>query len=421
MSQESVADFFSDASLVEDPYPYYEYARQQGPVWREPYHGTYVVTGYDEMQAIYRDPDTFSSCNAGGGPFPGLPEQPVGDDASELIEKYRGVFPSSESLITFDQPRHADHRGLMMRLLTPKRLKENEDFMWRLADQLIDGFAANGRCDFMSEYAQPFALLVVADLLGVPESDHSELRRRIVAKGPAGTIGKPVEGNFLDYLEEFFTVYIEDRRREPNDDVLGKMARTAFADGSRPEVIEVARVATILFSGGQGTAARFLGNMMKLIAENSALQGLLRAEPDRIPDFIEETLRLFSPVKTNYRVARHSTTLGGMRIPAGSSLVLLPGAADRDERRFACSAEFDMDRPNVREHVAFGRGPHSCPGAPLVRADGRITLERVLDRLAGIEISDAEHGPPETRRYQYTPSYILRGVEALHVEFEPTR
>ena len=76
-----------------------------------------------------------------------------------------------------------------------------------------------------------------------------------------------------------------------------------------------------------------------------------------------------------------------------------------------------MDRPNVREHVAFGRGPHSCPGAPLVRADGRITLERVLDRLAGIEISDAEHGPPETRRYQYTPSYILRGVEALHVEF----
>ena len=96
--------------------------------------------------------------------------------------------------------------------------------MWRLADQLIDGFAANGRCDFMSEYAQPFALLVVADLLGVPESDHSELRRRIVAKGPAGTIGKPVEGNFLDYLEEFFTVYIEDRRREPND-------RRAWKDG----------------------------------------------------------------------------------------------------------------------------------------------------------------------------------------------
>ncbi len=85
MSQESVADFFSDVSIVEDPYPYYEYAREQGPVWREPYHGTYVVTGYDEMQAIYRDPDTFSSCNAGGGPFPGLPEQPAGDDASELI------------------------------------------------------------------------------------------------------------------------------------------------------------------------------------------------------------------------------------------------------------------------------------------------------------------------------------------------
>jgi cytochrome P450 len=160
----------------------------------------------------------------------------VGDDASELIEKYRDVFPSHESLITFDPPLHADHRGLMMRLLTPKRLKENEDFMWRLADQLIDGFAANGRCDFIAEYAQPFSLLVIADLLGVPESDHAELRGRMVAKGPAGAVGQQMQGNFLAHLEDFFTAYIEARRREPQDDVLGKMAQATFADGSMPEV-----------------------------------------------------------------------------------------------------------------------------------------------------------------------------------------
>ena len=109
--------------------------RRQGPVWREPHHECFVVTGYDEIAEAYRDTDTFSSCNSFGGPFPGLPELPEGDDASALIEQYREVFPSSESLVTFDPPEHADHRGLMMRLLTPKRLKENEAFMWRLADR----------------------------------------------------------------------------------------------------------------------------------------------------------------------------------------------------------------------------------------------------------------------------------------------
>jgi cytochrome P450 len=417
VGEEHALDYFSDVSVVEDPLSYYEYARAQGPVWREPYHGSFVVTGYDEMMAVYRDLDTFSSCNSFGGPFPPLPEDPAGDDASELIEKYRDIFPSHESLITFDPPLHSDHRGLMMRLLTPKRLKENEAFMWRLADQLIDGFVANGRCDFVAEYAQPFSLLVIADLLGVPESDHAELRGRMVAKGPAGAVGQQMQGNFLAHLEDFFTAYIEARRREPQDDVLGKMAQATFADGSMPEVLEVVRVATILFAGGQGTAARFLGNTLKIIAEDPDQQELLRGERERIPDFVEETLRLYSPVKTNFRMARHSATLGGVDIPAGSSLVLLIGAADRDGRRFDCPAEFDMDRPNVREHVAFGRGVHSCPGAPLVRADGRITLERMLDRLGNIEISEARHGPPGARRYDYTPTYILRGVEALHLEF----
>jgi cytochrome P450 len=412
-------DFFNDMSVAEDPYSYYEYAQSQGPVWREPFQGVFVVTGYDEMVAVYRDPEVFSSCNSFGGPFPGLPESPAGDDATTLIETYRDIFPSHESLVTFDPPVHSDHRGLMMRLLTPKRLKENEDFMWRLADQLIDGFIAEGKCDFISEYAYPFAMLVIADLLGVPESDQPELRRRMVANGPAGAVGQRMEGNFLAHLEEFFSGYIEDRRRDPRDDVLGKMAMAPFADGSLPEVIDVVRVATILFAGGQGTAARFLGNEIRQVAEDHDLQAQLRAERHLIPSFVEETLRLYSPVKSNFRMARHSAELAGVQIPAGSTLMLLLGAADRDGRRFECPAEFDMDRANVREHIAFGRGIHSCPGAPLVRADGRITLERMLDRLADIRVSEAEHGPPEARRYDYTPTYILRGLEALHLEFTP--
>src|SRR4029079_4415319 len=114
-----------------------------------------------------------------------LPESPHGDDVTDLIEKYRDQFIAHESLITYDPPKHTDYRGLMRRLLTPKRLQENEAFMARLADQRIDSFVANGKCDFIADYAQPFSMLVIADLLGVPEADHPALRARLGAAGAA--------------------------------------------------------------------------------------------------------------------------------------------------------------------------------------------------------------------------------------------
>jgi len=360
-----------------------------------------------------------NACNAFGGPFPGLPEAPDGDDASALIEKYRHLYPSSENFITFDPPQHTAHRGLMMRLLTPRRLQENEAFMWRAADQQIDRFIDRRECEFASEYAQPFAMLVIADLLGVPEADQPRLRERFVAHGPAGSYGRRLQGNFLDFLEDVFTEYVEDRRRRPRDDVLTQMAQATFPDGTTPDAIAVVRAATILFAGGQGTAGRFHIAAVKLLAEDAASQERLRRDRSLIPNFVEEMLRFKSPTKVNFRMARRATTLAGVAIPAGSTLVLLLGAADRDARRFECPEEFRADRPNAREHVAFGRGPHSCPGGPLVRTEARITLERVLDRLGDIGLSATHHGPPDAPRFDYTPSYILQGVEALHLEFTP--
>jgi cytochrome P450 len=412
-------DWFTDQTLIEDPFPFYEAVRDQGPIWCEPHRGCFLVTGYDETTAIYRDLQTFSSCNAFAGPFPPLPEAPHGDDVSALIDKYRDGFIASESLITFDPPKHAEHRGLMMRLLTPKRLQENEEFMGRLADQRIDTFVAAGRCDFIAEYAQPFSMLVIADLLGVPESDHAALRARFVTAGAPGAVGKDLPSNPLWFLEDFFTPYIEERRRRPRNDVMTKLALGTFSDGSTPSVIETVRIATFLFAGGQGTVARFLGNMMKYLAEHAELQQLLRRDRGRIPGFVEEMLRFNSPVKVNLRMARRTTTIGGVTIPAGNTVVLLLPAADRDPQRFGCPEEFHADRENAREHVAFGRGIHSCPGAPLVRADSRVTLEHLFDRLGDIRINEAEHGPPDARRYDSTNSWILQGLDALHLEFTP--
>jgi cytochrome P450 len=411
-------DFFTAETVIEDPFSYYDHARSHGPVWQEPHHGCFVVTGYPEAMEVYRDTEMYSSCNAFGGPFPPLPDGPHGDDVSEAIERNRHAFVSSDSLIAFDPPKHHDHRTLMMRLLTPKRLQENEAYMWRLADEQIDTFASSGRCEFLGDYAQPVAMLVIADLLGVPVEDRPELRRRVVAKGVAGAPGQKMEGNFLAHLEDVFTAYIEDRRRSPRDDVMTKMAQGSFPDGRAPELMDVVRTATFLFAGGQGTAARFLGNAVRYLAEHHDVQDLLRRDPDHIPAFVEETLRYASPVKTNFRMARRTTTLGGVEVPAGSTMMILMPAADRDERRFPEPDRFDLTRSNGREHVAFGRGIHSCPGAPLVRFEGRITVERMLARLRDIRLSEEHHGPPGDRRFEISPSYILAGVEELHLEFE---
>src|SRR4051812_27095400 len=127
-----------------------------------------MVTGYDEAMAVYHDTETFSSCISVTGPFPGFPVPLEGDDVTELIEKHRDELPFSDQLPTFDPPKHTAHRGLTMRMLTPNRLKENEAAIWAIADRLIDEFVEDGSCEFVSAFASPFAMLVIADLLGVP-------------------------------------------------------------------------------------------------------------------------------------------------------------------------------------------------------------------------------------------------------------
>ena len=266
-------------------------------------------------------------------------------------------------------------------------------------------------------------MLVVADLLGVPEADHATFRKELQGdahEGPtridknAAIAHKP-----LEFLYDRFTAYIEDRRREPRNDVMTELATATFPDGSLPEVNDVMLIASNLFAAGQETTARMLGTALRLIGERPELQQALRDDRDRIPAFVEEVVRIESPIQGNFRLARVPTTVGGVDIPAGTTLMVLEGAANRDARQFECPAEFRVDRVNGRQHVAFGFGIHACAGAPLARAEGRVSLERILDRTADIRISEAEHGPAGARRYDYTPIYMLRGLEQLHLEFTP--
>jgi cytochrome P450 len=148
------------------------------------------------------------------------------------------------------------------------------------------------------------------------------------------------------------------------------------------------------------------------------VQRRLREDRSLLPNFIEECLRIESPVKGDFRLSRVPTAVGGQALGAGATVMVINGAANRDPRRFGNPDDFDVERKNARQHLAFGRGIHSCPGAPLARAETRIGLERLLDRTSDIRISEAHHGPADERRYDYVPTYILRGLTELHLEFD---
>ena len=180
MTELEKLDFFSDQSLVADPYPYMEAMRSGCPVRREPHQNVMVVTGYDEAVAVFGDSENFSSCTAVTGPFPGFPVPIEGqaDDVSDIIEQYRGQLPFSDQVTVMDPPTHTEHRALLMGLITPKRLKENEDFMWRHADTYLEPYLAGGG-EFIKGFAAPFTLAVIADLLGVPEEDRPEFAKHM--------------------------------------------------------------------------------------------------------------------------------------------------------------------------------------------------------------------------------------------------
>ena len=418
-------DFFRGNELVADPYPYFDHLRQKCPVQQETNHDVVMVTGYEEAVSVYTNTTTFSSCNAVTGPFPGFPVALEGDDVSDLIDAHRDELPFSDQITVMDNPMHKAHRGLLMRLITPKRLRENEDFMWRHADRQIDEFIERGECEFIRDFAGPFTLYVIADLLGVPEEDHEWFRHELQGGHRKDTqgLGSTGKGSLshspLEFLYDRLTAYVEDRRREPRQDVLTGLATATFPDGSMPEAIDVVRVAANLFSAGQETTVRLLGTALQTIGERTDIQQRLRDDNELIPGFVEECLRFESPVKGDFRLSRTPVTVGGVDIAAGTCVMVLNGAAGRDPRRFDEPNEFRMDRANAKEHLAFGRGPHACPGGPLARAETRISIAKLLERMGDIRISESAHGPEGARRYDYVPTYILRGLMRLNLEFTP--
>ena len=285
MTELADVDYFTDADITQDPYAYWDYLRSEGPVVREPHHGVVAVTGYQEVQAAFKDVESFSAVNAIGGPFPPLPFTARGRRHQRARSKrHRHEFPIFEHMVVMDPPEHEKARSLLSRLLTPRRLKENEDYIWSLAIDSSTSSSPTADASSSASTAKPFATLAIADLLGVPEQDRAEdppqpRRRRLagwttrLAASPNPSAATPCSTSTT-----YSADYIAERRITPREDVLTGLATATYPDGSIPPLLEVVRPATFLFGAGQETVTKLLSSAVQVLGDRPELQDQLRAD-----------------------------------------------------------------------------------------------------------------------------------------------
>jgi cytochrome P450 len=268
----------------------------------------------------------------------------------------------------------------------------------------------------------PFATLVVADLLGVPDDDRDHFMEVISAGPPPGALDSAARDESqqpLAIMAGFFVNYIIDRKQNPRGDVLTELATASYPDGTTPDIAELVRLSTFLFGAGQDTTAKLLGNAMRFLIDVPGLEAQLRADPSLLPAFLEEVLRLEGSTKMTARLARKATTIGGLAIPIGTRVMIALAAANRDPQRWENPRDFILNRPRIKENLAFGRGAHVCIGNPLARVEARIVFEKFFEHTSAIDYDAAVHGTAGHRHFDYEPSFIIRGLEKLQLTLKP--
>lgn len=415
-------DYFTDETVLTDPYAYFDAIRRISPVYEHNERGTILVTGFKEAVEVLLNKDDFSSVSS-VVPTQPLPFEPEGDDISGQIEANRDKFVMSDILVSADGPRHAAFRALTTVLFTPSRLKAMNESMNALAQELVGEVVQKQSCELIKELAVPYVTLVIADLLGLPAQDREMFRSAIDSAPPIiGAVGTDEAENtsgLFEMMVAYFQHYIEDRRKNPCGDVLTEFANARYPDGSLPDPMDVVNNATFLFGAGQDTSAKLLGNAMRFLVTNPQLQRQLRDDRSLIPAMLEEVLRLEGSTKATFRLAQRKTAIGDVEVSPGTTIIVALAAANRDPARWDDPNAFRLKRDKIKEHLAFGRGAHTCIGNPLARAEISLIINQLFDQTSDIVLSREHHGAIEAPRLRYEPSYIIRGLSELHVEFVP--
>jgi cytochrome P450 len=417
-------DYFTDFEILKDPYAFFEAVRERGPFYRPKDKNYLIVTGFDEILEIMRNSTDFSAVNSLQGASLPLPFQPQGSDITAQIEAHRDEFHGGDLVVNLDDNPHKNLRSLVNRLFTPSRLKANEKYFAAYADGMVRDVVAKGKIELVRNVATPFVTLVVADLLGVPEADRQMFMDAIQEAPCPGNLegDKPLDAADHPFvlMGSYFAGYVQERVASPREDVLSELTHAKYPDGTAPNATDIIKLGMFMFGAGQDTSAKLLSNAMRYIVDEPGLQDQLRADPSLIPALLEEVLRLEGSTKQTARLVRKDTTISGHSLPAGTSLLLSLAAANRDPRRWENPNAFVLNRPRIKEHLAFGRSAHTCAGAPLARVEVRVILEKFLYHTSHIDIEDSKHGPKGSRTLNYEPSFIIRGLAELNLLLTPS-
>jgi cytochrome P450 len=377
-----------------DPHPVYAELRARGPVHRVrppgagPEHETWLVVGYEEARAALADPRLAKDATKVGMTF--LDEEHIG-----------------RHLLGVDPPDHTRLRSLVTRAFTPRRVEQLRPRIQQITDELLDVMLPHGRADLVESFAFPLPITVICELLGVPEMDRAAFRKmstEVVAPSSSGS-----EYDAVLRLAEYLTGLIEDKRRDPGDDLLGDLIRTTAEDGDRLSPGELRGMAYLLLIAGHETTVNLIGNGVHALLTHPGQLADLRADMSLLDGAVEEMLRWEGPVEAaTFRFAAEPLEIAGVPIAQGEPVLVGLTAADRDPARYPDADRFDIRR-DPRGHVAFGHGIHFCLGAPLARLEGRTAIRSLLERAPGLALD----GPTG----EWLPGMLIRGMRSLPVRW----
>jgi cytochrome P450 family 144 len=392
---------FFGADAIQDPYPLYDRLRAHGPVHQIGDSGFYAVCGWDAINDAINRPSDFSS-----------------NLTATMLYTAEGTIVAFEMdqlggptqvLATADDPAHAMHRKMLVRQLAAKRIRALEQFATETGVRLWREGVRNGRIEWMGGMANRLPMTVVARLIGVPDEDVDRLARWGYAgtqllEGLVSEVELAAAGAAVLELGGYIADHFGRAAADPPDNLLGDLA-IACATGELNQITAQVMMITLFSAGGESTAS-LLGSAAWIMATCPEIQRQLRDDPELLGTFIEEALRYESPFRGHYRHVIADTTLADVELPAGSRLLLLWGAANRDPAQFETPNEFRLDRPKGKGHISFGKGAHFCVGAALARLEAQIVLRVLLDRTSWIESTDTA---------QWLPSLMVRRLDHLEL------
>lgn len=397
------------------PYEAYEKLLADAPVYYDDHAKTFTVTRYEDIRALLRDPTLLTGEHA-VEKMRAIHDQARSERISEIFRNEG--WPRARPLSNYEGSDHAERRALLEAFLRAGKVKDYAPVLEEVANELIDQFIDDGRCDLVSQFSEPFSLMVICRLVGAPDDaiPHVKAAAEAMLRNMSmlQSEDEEIEGARAEIrAQHYFKALIDKYRAEPSDSVLGSIVNAKLPSGHEvtdPEILMM--VMLDLFFAGSETAAKAISSGMAMIASDPALAETL--EGDRkanLRTFSEEVLRLEPPATTLFRIALKDITLHDVTIPAGAWVTLRGAAANRDERQFECPAKLDLGRRNAAQHLAFGSGVHACVGAPLARLELMIAYEALLSRLKNIRLAEDEAA-------EYLPHIHLRGFGHLNIVFE---